>query len=58
MTEPKTNAVALKAGGQISSIIPQSFEDAYRVAKCISESGAARANGHAGAGDRRNHDRP
>lgn len=34
-------AVALKAGGQISSIIPQTFEDVYRVAKCISESGLA-----------------
>lgn len=36
-----SNVVALKAGGQISSIIPQSFEDVYRIAKCISESGLA-----------------
>lgn len=39
--EKKGTAVALKAGGQISSIIPQTFEDVYRVAKCIAESGLA-----------------
>lgn len=36
-----TNVVALKAGGQIAGIVPQSFEDVYRVARCISESGLA-----------------
>lgn len=34
-------AVALKSGGAISAIIPQSIEDVYRVAKCIAESGLA-----------------
>lgn len=36
-----TNAVTLKTGGSISAIVPQSIEEVYRVAKCISESGLA-----------------
>lgn len=38
MTE---KALALRAGGSISAIVPQSIEEVYRVAKCISESGLA-----------------
>lgn len=37
------NVVALKAGGSIAGIVPQSFEDVYRIARCISESGLAPA---------------
>lgn len=36
-----SNIVPLKAGGQITSIIPQSFEEVYRVAQCIAASGLA-----------------
>ena len=44
MSEAKTStAVALRAGGHISAIVPQSIEEDYRVAKCISESGLAPA---------------
>lgn len=38
MTE---KALALRSGGSISAIVPQSIEEVYRVAKCISESGLA-----------------
>lgn len=36
-----SKALALRAGGSISAIVPQSIEEVYRVAKCISESGLA-----------------
>lgn len=38
-----TNVVTLKTGGQIAGIVPQSFEDVYRLSRCISESGLAPA---------------
>lgn len=36
-----TNVVALKAGGQIAGIVPQTIEEVFRLAKCISVSGLA-----------------
>lgn len=41
MTEKPSTAIALRSGGSISAIVPQSIEEVYRVAKCISESGLA-----------------
>ena len=40
--KPST-AVALRAGGAISAIVPQSIEEVYRVANCIAASGLAPA---------------
>lgn len=36
-----TNVVALKAGGQIAGIVPQTIEEVFRLAKCISVTGLA-----------------
>lgn len=36
-----TNVVALKAGGSLTAIVPQTIEEVFRLAKCISASGLA-----------------
>jgi hypothetical protein len=36
-----TNVVTLKSGGQIAGIVPQTIEEVFRLAKCISVSGLA-----------------
>lgn len=36
-----TNVVPIKSGKQAMAIVPETFEDVYRIAKCIAESGLA-----------------
>lgn len=39
-----SNVVALKSGGQIAGIVPQTIEEVFRLAKCIAVSGLAPQN--------------